>query len=49
MDSPGDMDKKVELYTYYLFLGLVVFFLFCIIVLVIQFVVGLLTYISMGV
>lgn len=47
--SPKEMEEKVELYTYYLTLGLIAFFVLCIIVLVLQFLVGLLTYISMGV
>lgn len=47
-DSPREMEKKVEQYTYYLTLGLIAFFVLCIIILVVQFLVGLLTYISMG-
>ena len=46
--SPKEMEEKVEMYTYYLTLGLIAFFVLCIIVLVLQFLVGLLTYISMG-
>ena len=47
--SPKEMEEKVEMYTYYLTLGLIAFFVLCIIILVVQFLVGLLTYISMGV
>lgn len=48
MKSPKQMEEKVDTYAYYLTLGLIAFFILCIIILVIHFIIGLLTFISMG-
>ena len=47
-DSPREMEKKVELYTYYLTLGVLELFIVIVILLVVQFLIGLLVSISMG-
>ena len=47
-DSPREMEKKVELYTYYLTLGVMALFVVIVILLVVQFLIGLLVSISMG-
>jgi hypothetical protein len=47
-DSPREMEKKVEQYTYYLTLGVLALFIVIVILLVVQFLVGLLVSISMG-
>lgn len=48
MNPPDDMDKKVELYTYYMTLGVIALFIVIVLILILQFLVGLLTAISMG-
>lgn len=48
MKSPKQMDEKVEEYTYYMTLGLLILFVVIIFILILQFIVGLLTIISMG-
>ena len=47
-DSPREMEEKVELYTYYLTLGVIALFIVIVILLVVQFLIGLLVSISMG-
>ena len=47
-DSPREMEKKVELYAYYLTLGVLALFIVIVILLVVQFLIGLLVSISMG-
>lgn len=47
-DSPREMEKKVELYIYYLTLGVIALFIVIVILLVVQFLIGLLVSISMG-
>lgn len=42
------MEKKVELYTYYLTLGVLALFIIIVLMLVLHFLVGLLVAISMG-
>ena len=48
MKSPREMEDTVELYTYYLTLGVLALFVIMVLMLVIHFVVGLLVAISMG-
>ena len=48
MKSPKQMEEKVDTYAYYMTLGILTVFLLCIIILVIHFIIGLLTFISMG-
>lgn len=48
MDSPEEMSKKVEQYAFYMTLGLLALFMFCVIILVLRFLIGLLVLISMG-
>lgn len=48
MKSPKEMDEKVEEYTGYMILGLMCVLIIFVLILLVQFIVGLLTVISMG-
>lgn len=48
MVDPKKSEQKIELYTYYLMLGVIALFIFTVLILVLHFVVGLLLAISMG-
>jgi len=47
--KPLRNEDKIDKYTYYLIIGLSIFFLFCVLVLVLRFVVNVLCLISIGV